>query len=153
MKIFVVTRQGWDYNDEYYYRSEYGGGEPIKAFKDLAEAERFAKQSNIQECKEILSSDEDEIRCFLGEGVSISDCLNPDYKWRSVTTPREDCERLLSHFDVFSNYSCDNAAPTIADPVAISDSMHSKIPDDDWLLLSEALSLVSFTVNPVEFVE
>ena len=38
---FVVVEIGWEYNDEYYYRGECGGGNPRKIFlsKDSADFE------------------------------------------------------------------------------------------------------------------
>lgn len=45
MKIYVVQRIDYDYNDEYY---ETSGASPVKAFKDKEKAKKFMDQKNIE---------------------------------------------------------------------------------------------------------
>lgn len=40
---YVVVEIGWEYNDEYYYRGESDGGNPVKVFLDKAAAEAEAE--------------------------------------------------------------------------------------------------------------
>ena len=37
LKVYVVQRFQWEYNDEYHYRAD--DGEPIKTFRDRTRAE------------------------------------------------------------------------------------------------------------------
>lgn len=41
-KKYILMERSWQYNDEYYYQPEDGGGKPVKIFnsKELADAER-----------------------------------------------------------------------------------------------------------------
>jgi len=146
MQIYVVTRQGWDYDDEYYYRPRYGGGDLVKAFVEQKDAKAFATQANIDECRDLLASDGDDIMCHLGEGESIKEKLTPDRLW-GTSLPSEDCERLLAHFDVTSDYYSDEE-----EPIGISKNAQLKIPDEDWLMLSEALGFASHSVEKIELV-
>lgn len=45
-KLFTIVKVGWNYNDEYYYREESGGGTPIKAYRTLASAEEELDKLN-----------------------------------------------------------------------------------------------------------
>lgn len=42
MKRFVLIERAWEYNDEYYFRPESGGGTPVHIFetRDAAEKEK-----------------------------------------------------------------------------------------------------------------
>jgi hypothetical protein len=46
MKAFVITKQGWEYNDEYYYQTEEDGGPPVKVYLNKAKAEEDCKKRN-----------------------------------------------------------------------------------------------------------
>jgi hypothetical protein len=46
---YIVQKIGWQYNDEYYYQGEDGGGTPEMAFQDKAKAEACADQLNAKE--------------------------------------------------------------------------------------------------------
>lgn len=39
MKYYVLLELGWEYNDEYYYRTEYDDGRPKAVFTNKKEAE------------------------------------------------------------------------------------------------------------------
>jgi hypothetical protein len=43
---YVIVEIGWEYNDEYYYRPDSGGGTPKKFFTDKAKAEVVCHDMN-----------------------------------------------------------------------------------------------------------
>lgn len=47
-KIYVVNKIGWEYNDEYYYRPQSGGGLPEHAFTNLDDAKKYCDQKNLE---------------------------------------------------------------------------------------------------------
>lgn len=148
--VYVLVRAGWEYNDEYYYKNRDDNGYPIRAYEDLADAEAAARAENIQECKDLLSSDADDIMCHLGEGEIVSEMLAPDKRWgRKISA--EDSERLLSYFDVkFGYYYLDDEEEV---PIGISKSAQSKVPDEDWLMLGDYLGFNSYSVDSIEYVK
>ena len=46
---FVVVEIGWEYNDEFYYRGESGGGTPRKIYLDKVNAQTEADRLNTIE--------------------------------------------------------------------------------------------------------
>lgn len=48
---YVLMKNGWEYNDEVYYRST--GGTPQKLYSDLDEAQEAVDQLNLKELKSI----------------------------------------------------------------------------------------------------
>jgi len=142
-KVYVVVQEGWDYNDEYYYRSESSGGQPKRAFERENDAESHCRALNIREVKVILSSGPEEIYCHLGEGETITSRLT-ERKYGTKISP-EDSARLLTYFDVI----CDSYFSN--DPVGISTSAQNEVPDEDWLLLGKYLNLNSYMMYPIPF--
>lgn len=51
MKIYVILEIGWEYNDEYYYRPESGGGKPIEAYFDETLANERCVKKNADAAK------------------------------------------------------------------------------------------------------
>ena len=47
MNVFTIVKVGWEYNDEYYYQSESGGGDPIIVYRDRENAEKECLKLNI----------------------------------------------------------------------------------------------------------
>lgn len=47
--LFVVTKSGYEYNDETYHRNS--GGKPLKAWKSEADAEADCLRQNLQELR------------------------------------------------------------------------------------------------------
>lgn len=48
-KVYIVSKIGWEYNDEYYYRPESEGGLPVEAYKDRSKAELRCIELNTKE--------------------------------------------------------------------------------------------------------
>lgn len=51
--IWIANRIGWEYDDNYYYKSEYSEGRPAFAYTDQKIAEDFVRDLNIQEIKSL----------------------------------------------------------------------------------------------------
>jgi len=47
-KIYVVQKVGYEYNDEYYFKNDSGGGTPERAYKNLEDAREVAQQFNAE---------------------------------------------------------------------------------------------------------
>ena len=56
MEVYTIVQVGWEYNDEYYYQGENGGGNPLSVYKDRSKAEAAVLAKNIEEYKRISSS-------------------------------------------------------------------------------------------------
>lgn len=46
MKIYIIQKIGYEYNDEYYDRPESDGGTPIEAYKNKKKADEVCKELN-----------------------------------------------------------------------------------------------------------
>ncbi len=53
-QLYVLMAVGWDYNDEYYFKTD--GGHPEKVFVSKELAEKEADRLNLKEFKELFSS-------------------------------------------------------------------------------------------------
>jgi hypothetical protein len=53
MKAYVVSRVGWEYNDDNYYRSEDQGGIPLKGYHTRGRAEAECLKMNVKEYKKL----------------------------------------------------------------------------------------------------
>lgn len=62
--IYLVMEQGFDYNDEYYFRTE--GGHPNSFFTNKKKAEEACAKKNLAEFKRIINSN--EIREYTSDG-------------------------------------------------------------------------------------
>lgn len=142
LTIYVIVEEGWDYNDEYFYRSENGGGHPRTAFDDKSCALAKLRLLNIAEVKNILSSSPEDIYCHLGEGETITSKLTPG-SWGRHALGKEDFERLTSYFDV------EDSEFGTPEKVGISISGQNKVPDDDWILLGKCLGLTSYELYEI----
>lgn len=142
--IYVIVEEGWDYNDEYFYRSENGGGTPKKAFDDKSLAKAELRRLNIEEVKNILSSSPEDIYPHLGEGETITSKLTLG-NWGKSTIRDEDFERLISYFDV------EESGFGMPEKVGISISGQNKVPDDDWILIGKRLGLISYELYKIPF--
>ena len=49
--IYVVVKIGYEYDDNVYYRSDNGGGEPIQAFHSKELADKYVEEINLDQIK------------------------------------------------------------------------------------------------------
>ena len=63
--IYLVMEQGFDYNDEYYYRVD--SGSPDSFFTNKKKAEEAAEAKNLEEFKRLVK--EDYIREYSSDGL------------------------------------------------------------------------------------
>lgn len=52
---YVLLKFGWEYNDEYYFRPDQGGGEPVKIFTNKADAKAEYEVKNLEEFKDAIN--------------------------------------------------------------------------------------------------
>ena len=87
--MYVLVRNGFEYNDEIMYRPEVGGGDPVKVFHDKELAELYCKRKNIESMRKERIGEYcygfDEINS-RNNGPSLQDVLtncgiDPDNSW------------------------------------------------------------------------
>jgi hypothetical protein len=71
VKVFIIQKVGWEYNDEYYYRAESEGGKPQKAFKDRAAAEAECLKLNLK----AFDDHQGYLGCYVPEFYEVEDQL------------------------------------------------------------------------------
>ena len=54
--VYVLMEEGWDYNDETYFRSEAGGGHPECFFLSEEEANKECQARNIASFKKLWAN-------------------------------------------------------------------------------------------------
>jgi hypothetical protein len=102
--IYVVVEIGWEYNDEYYYRPESEGGNPVNAFTIPSLAEEYC---STKDCEWFISQFESKYTWhrsnpanYLNEGWYGEDdiaelCKNVDgLEWDGYKFVCEDPKRL-----------------------------------------------------------
>lgn len=81
-KFFVLMAAGFDYNDEYYTRTDFGS--PEKVFTDREKAEAAAKKEGLDEFKRILKDgylrdySYDGLNGLLADSVTDEDVMYED---------------------------------------------------------------------------
>ena len=68
MEVYTIVQVGWEYNDEYYYQGESGGGTPLSVYKDRSKAEAAALAKNIEEYKNIGASRWNQLGAYFPDG-------------------------------------------------------------------------------------
>lgn len=61
VKAYVILEQGWEYNDEYYFRSGSGGGDPRQIYITPEAAQEKVDQENIKEFLGLVSQSYDYV--------------------------------------------------------------------------------------------
>ncbi len=74
--FYVLMEQGFDYNDEYYFRTD--GGNPCRVFTNRKKAEEAAEKRNLEEFKKLVK--EGSIREYSSDGLEglLSDSVTED---------------------------------------------------------------------------
>ena len=57
-EMYVLMEAGWDYNDEFFYRSEGSGGHPHKVYASKEAAQTECASRNVARLKELFNSGE-----------------------------------------------------------------------------------------------
>ena len=136
--MYVVMRMAWEYNDEFFSRPIELGGSALVAFRKFQDAHDFMTKENINEVKEILHSNPNEIEEYTNED-DILNLLSPEKRWGNPL-PAEDYNRVSAYFDILNDKN---------KPTGISPNMSSKIPDKDWVLLGKHLGFDSHYLEEV----
>ena len=80
--VHVVSKIGWEYNDEYFFRPECGGGTPVKGYLSLVEAQEECDRLNKEATKDssdyfVREPENDEERDLCNEndewGIPITE--------------------------------------------------------------------------------
>jgi len=100
MKIYVVCRVAFDYNDEVYHTGNYGESfdVPSQAFKDEAKANALAQEMNIDNMVKAelycYAYSVDEL--FTPRGIAMLDTMGMDpSELESLSLNREQAQQLL----------------------------------------------------------
>lgn len=90
---YIVMAIGWDYNDEYMYKSEHGGGRPLAVFTSKAEAEAHRIELDLKACREtnlvnycsedgpLWSFGEEAMKVLVDAGLCTMEDLKDGYHW------------------------------------------------------------------------
>jgi len=72
---YIVTQVSWNYNDQYYYRDEGGGSNPVIAYRNRNKALEHCLQDNINALKELEYLDEysDDLESLMADPYTIDD--------------------------------------------------------------------------------
>ena len=136
--VYVLMEEGWDYNDEVYFRSDGGGGHPSCFFGSQEEADKECQTRNIKSFRELWQSGEIREYCY---GI---DELLPYESRKDKASKKllnETCEKLfgLDWNEVDDQFSNE-------DRVTILESA----TDADWTQLFDLMNLNFWNVVKVE---
>lgn len=135
--VYVLMKEGWEYNDEVFFQAESGGGRPDSFFTDEALAEAECSKRNIRDFKSLWETGEVQQYCYgLDELIIYSN--RDDKKKRKALDAI--CEKIFGKdFDEIADAFNDSEDLTI-----LSES------DEDWKELMSYLKLTFWEVVPVE---
>ena len=64
--VYILAEIGWEYNDEYYYRSYNGGSHPLTVYRSEKAATEACQEKNVAHFKSLVH-DGDTLMGYLGE--------------------------------------------------------------------------------------
>lgn len=75
MIVYIVTRIGWEYNDENYFRAEAGGTDltDMKAYRSYTNAKKFCDDKNLEAFKKFAS----DIGNYENYHDTLDELVNP----------------------------------------------------------------------------
>lgn len=82
-KIYIIVEVNWEYNDEYYYRPEGGGGSPIEAYYDEAKAKKRCAVLNKKDSGMTMEDDNGE-----NEEGEYGSPAQPLYEVKTIDAPK-----------------------------------------------------------------
>jgi hypothetical protein len=126
--VFAVMAADWDYNDEYYYTTEGGGGHPKRVFRSKEKADNMAKELTAQTLRRV------NLRDYSEAGM----------------------EGILGYNNLATNLEQLEAAGI--DPKDVCDENHSESKLDDYtdaqlLVLADLICIPFYEVVEVEIDE
>ena len=75
---YVVMECGWEYNDQYMYRPECGGGNPVKVFTSLRDAKEFARHLTLKNFKFFRDDRWASLSEYITEGEGVESLFNEE---------------------------------------------------------------------------
>jgi siderophore synthetase component len=94
--VYVVSKIGWEYNDENYYRPESEGGLPVLVFSTKEKAQAECDKRNAP----LLKEDADEYYRREATGQEKLDGLADEYGLIPITTDFEVIPVEFQHVEV-----------------------------------------------------
>ncbi len=135
--VYVLMEEGWDYNDETYFRPEGGGGSPHSFYTVKADADKECDARNIEKFRSLWESGDIREYCY-----GIEDLLPYQSKKDKEFRKKLDavCNRLFAlSFAEISDYLDEEAEISI-----VGES------DDDWKELMSYTRMNFWEVVTVE---
>jgi hypothetical protein len=124
MEVYTIVQVGWEYNDEYYYQGENGGGNPLSCYKDRSKAEAAVLEKNIAEYRTIGSSRWNQLGAYFCDG---------EYDFDS-----DDIEEL------------EKLGVTLSDDGI---TLPESASDEDMAQIIGLIGIVFYEITPLEYVE
>lgn len=129
-KLYVVSRLGWEYDDNYYHQPESGGGDPVVAYRSKKKAEEAAVNSNIAELKQRFT--QGDLGGYAGEEG-----------WTGLIGYRSSVEPLFQLFDEYDVIVTDKDSVEYTLP-------DSGPPDEFFQKLNALINMFWFSVSEIE---
>lgn len=75
-KVYIITRVGWEYNDESYFRADAGGTDitGFRAYRSYDNAKKFCDDKNLEAFKEFAG----DIGNYEDYHDTLDEMINPD---------------------------------------------------------------------------
>jgi len=135
--VYVLMHEGWDYNDEVFFRSEGGGGTPESFFTDEAKANAECDKRNIKDFKSLWETGEVRQYCYGIDELLPYDGRKDREKRKALDTV---CEKIFGK-------DFDEIGEAFNDEEDLKILSHS---DEDWKELMSHLKLNFWEVVTVE---
>jgi len=135
--VYVLMHEGWEYNDEVFFRAESGGGTPHSFFTKEEEAQSECDKRNLKDFKSLWENGEIRQYCYgIDELLPYDDRKNKEQR----KALDKICEKIfgLDFDEIGEEFMNDN------DLKILSES------DEDWKELMSYLKLNFWEVVPVE---
>lgn len=140
-KMYIVTRVGWEYNDEYYYRSESGAGDPVEAFTLEELAHESCKLKHVSLLKEDLARSSSE---YIANYISRGGYSTAEFDDEWI----EKCGAEYNIEFVPSDYNDEDLYPrTVGE-----DDVNPSTSDQFYIEFLERSNVVHFEVVEVDWV-
>ena len=135
--VYILMEEGWDYNDEVFFRAESGGGHPHSFYTNKEDADKECDARNIEKFKSLWESGEIREYCY-----GIDELLPYDKRKDKEFIKKLDtvCNKLFA-------LSFNEAADYLNEEAEISIVGES---DDDWKELMSYTRMNFWEVITVE---
>ena len=136
--VYVLMEEGWDYNDEVYFRSDAGGGHPKVFYLSQEEADKECQTRNVASFRELWVSGEIREYCYgIDELLPYDDRKDKSLK----KLLNETCEKVfgLDWNEVDDQLSNEDRVPVL-----------ESATEADWAQLYDLMNLNFWNVVEVQ---